>query len=413
MIKLIKVLLFAFACLVLYSANAQNNTWLLDIGEIRGFGGKCLTLDGAWSITMRHCENQKKQKWRFYNDGRITSQQNNQCLQVKTGNRNGQDLRTAACVNTNRRQVWNFNIWRRIGSIPNASNNKCMDVEGPSLNTGTRTQHWDCKGIDNQIFNIVSDNTTDFGKKWRNLTSTFDSVNFANPDKNMCFSSSSCNRRNLLLGIRSELVKRYGTRVGTSSYTYWLTYPDIGEILQELDTAPNGHVLSMHEKIYIWNSIAASWLTHDLTSWQDRAFDKINIWELNHHWAIEDSWVSGQTDLHATLKFGDDYHGGLVDKSTLSAAWEAIEAKEDSDDSWLTPWNYGDASASLRHVIAFRAFEKRNDFSTFVSYWNALMRKNGQNWCRGRIYENGCGILNIRTNGHRNIISPNEADWPR
>lgn len=335
--------------------------------EIRGYAGHCVdvrgpsTADGT-AVQTWGCMNVPQQRWRFFDDGTIRSSASGKCL-VLDEIRNGRDLVIRTCRPWRSGHKWivhGFPQSGRAGVIRHSSG-KCLDVEGPSEAYGTPVQVWDCvQALDNQTFVTVDTRSGSFDQRWHRASVVHE---------NLCYSHSSCVRKFHLDLIHENL--------------FWHAEYDHKTLGQHLTRLAQRNDLSTTEKIYIWNKQARETETKP-----DFA-----------HNVVRNGGIKGDgtTYKHTVVTFNDGYHGYLVDFSTQDA-FNMILDHETTWRNWLSGhfgFNKGDASASLRTVLAMQRFQATNNFAEFAEYWNALQRSDGENWCPERIYEHGCQQVGV------------------
>jgi len=251
------------------------------------------------------------------------------------------------------------------GGIIQHSNGKCLDNEGPSSANGASAQIWDCVGVDQQSFVAVKVSNGDFKDRWRRATA----------DESLCFSPSSCRRKDEVDGIRSALIFSSSTNPNV------LTHNTIGSFLDSLAQDPG---LSTTERAYIWNSVATT-------------SNAIIITGDGAHPLVKDHLLPLATRQHTIVPFYDGYHGDLVDLS-LQDAFDRIWEHEFLDgtgcETTVPCPNFGDIEASTRQVIALQRFEETMSFVEFSTYWNGLMRSDGENLCPRTVWKYGCSAVN-------------------
>jgi hypothetical protein len=85
---------------------------LTSAGEIKGFGGNCLTVVGdnadATPVLMEPCNNTPDQQWQMQSDGHISY-----------------------------------------------AGGRCLDIQGPSTNDGTALQIWLCKNVPEELWQLT------------------------------------------------------------------------------------------------------------------------------------------------------------------------------------------------------------------------------------------------------------------
>lgn len=349
--------------------------------EIRGHNGRCLDVRGSGTadgtaVQFWGCVGAKQQRWTFYDDGTVRAQHSGKCLTLDI-NQDGQDLVTRTCGAGLASQRWvntslpvpvpNAGGSVSAGKLIRHGNGRCLDVEGPNVHWGTAAQVWTCNPArDNQKFMTAATAQPQwFHDRWRQATN----------DEVMCFSTSSCTRRDqireaLLFQLElSGIARPPGAR---------MDHRQIGNMATWIAQRTS---YSTTEQVYLWNMIA-------------RQDSGISIGTTGAHPKVRDSFLSANTYKHTVVPFFDEYHAKKTDL-TLQDAFNLIWQHEEDFPGPVV--NEGDAEASTRQVIALQRFQATgNSFAEFARYWNGLMRDdNPADWCREQIFSRGCIVVGI------------------
>ncbi|MFC1413600.1 ricin-type beta-trefoil lectin domain protein [Streptacidiphilus sp. N1-12] len=124
------------------------------VGQITGYGGKCVDLAGASSangtaVQLYTCNGTGAQSWTV--ESNSTLQALGKCMDVTAaGTANGSKVQLYACNGTGS-QVWQH---QANGELVNPQSGKCLDATGPSSANGTRLQIWTCSDGANQQWNL-------------------------------------------------------------------------------------------------------------------------------------------------------------------------------------------------------------------------------------------------------------------
>ncbi len=123
-------------------------------GEITGYGGKCVDVQGANSadgtpVQLYHCNGTDAQKWTMASDGTVRAL--GKCLDVKSGGTaSGTRVQLYSCNGTGA-QKW---LYTSIHELYNPQSAKCLDVTDWNTADGTPLQIWSCSGNANQKWTV-------------------------------------------------------------------------------------------------------------------------------------------------------------------------------------------------------------------------------------------------------------------
>lgn len=124
------------------------------VGQITGYGGKCVDVAGAntangTAVQLWTCNGTNAQRWTIGADGTIRAL--SKCMDVAGGGTaNGTVIHLWDCNGTGA-QVWQA---QSNGNLRNPQSGRCLDATGPSSADGTRLQIWDCHSGANQVWQL-------------------------------------------------------------------------------------------------------------------------------------------------------------------------------------------------------------------------------------------------------------------
>jgi len=127
---------------------AMNSASAATVGQITGYGGKCVDVAGASSangtqVQLYTCNGTGAQQWTVGDDGTIRAL--GKCLDVAAASSaNGTKVQIYDCNGTAAQQ------WSRNSDGTLRALGKCLDATGPSSADGTPLQIWDCFASANQ-----------------------------------------------------------------------------------------------------------------------------------------------------------------------------------------------------------------------------------------------------------------------
>ncbi|MFD0580611.1 ricin-type beta-trefoil lectin domain protein [Dactylosporangium darangshiense] len=127
---------------------AMNSASAATVGQITGYGGKCVDVAGASSangtqVQLYTCNGTAAQQWTVGDDGTIRAL--GKCLDVAAASSaNGTKVQIYDCNGTAAQQ------WSRNSDGTLRALGKCLDATGPSSADGTPLQIWDCFASANQ-----------------------------------------------------------------------------------------------------------------------------------------------------------------------------------------------------------------------------------------------------------------------
>jgi beta-glucanase (GH16 family) len=131
-----------------YTASGGNT------GEITGYGGKCVDVQGASSadgtpVQLYQCNGTNAQRWTMASDGTIRAL--GKCLDVRYGGTaDGTRVQLWTCNGTGA-QKWQYTS---IRELYNPQSGKCLDVTDWNTADGTPLQIWSCSGNANQKWTV-------------------------------------------------------------------------------------------------------------------------------------------------------------------------------------------------------------------------------------------------------------------
>ncbi|WP_329460693.1 ricin-type beta-trefoil lectin domain protein [Streptomyces sp. NBC_01497] len=121
-----------------------------DGGAIKGFGYKCVDVQGAQTaggtpIQLHSCNGSAAQKWVFSGDGSVSSL--GKCMAPA-----GSDLQNGTRVSLQTCNATGIQKWKRgaNSTIVNSASGKCLDDTDSKANDGNELQLWDCFEGSNQ-----------------------------------------------------------------------------------------------------------------------------------------------------------------------------------------------------------------------------------------------------------------------
>ncbi|HTJ31775.1 MAG TPA: ricin-type beta-trefoil lectin domain protein [Dactylosporangium sp.] len=126
----------------------MNSASAATVGQITGYGGKCVDVAGASSangtqVQLYTCNGTGAQQWTVGDDGTIRAL--GKCLDVAAASSaNGTKVQIYDCNGTAAQQ------WSRNSDGTLRALGKCLDATGPSSADGTPLQIWDCFASANQ-----------------------------------------------------------------------------------------------------------------------------------------------------------------------------------------------------------------------------------------------------------------------
>jgi hypothetical protein len=124
--------------------------------EIVGYGGKCLDVEhgdsgNSTAVQMYHCNGTDAQQWTLQEDGTIRAL--GKCLNVEWAATANRSLVEIYSCNGGPAEQWKH---RTDGSLYNPHSGRCLDVLGFNTADGARPGLWDCDGLANQKWQLVS-----------------------------------------------------------------------------------------------------------------------------------------------------------------------------------------------------------------------------------------------------------------
>ena len=150
-------------------------------GELVGHGrlqnqksGKCLDVsgkqggsDGNRNVLSYHCEDEKDQWFRFYQNGEIVNEKSTLCLDV-VGNSGKGNIITHACEDQPD-QMWSTPKQLCQGeycAFRNKKSGYCIDVAGVAGASGENVASYSCEGLADQRWKWITDKWTTPLTKW-------------------------------------------------------------------------------------------------------------------------------------------------------------------------------------------------------------------------------------------------------
>jgi len=383
------------------SENVHARKVLVWDAEIRGFGGLCVASTGTWNnakVRMQLCSNQSNQRWRFRDDGKIINLKTKKCLSTSANS-----VVTHTCNASHQNQVWNTTHWSRIPKGPNAkwivnSLGVCMQYAKTSRINNTEVKASYCNNNDQQQFITVRD----LKPQWAAGVTVNDSdfnyrMAFKVTNDNMCYSTSSCKRRDALIESRNSYIERFAPAGGVYGIRS-LNHGGLGRLLTSLaGSGAHGDI----EKIYIWNLLAKRDVRNKSSHY---GVSQVRFNGINHSGANElvkdNSFLytnTAPTSNHTVLTFEDSVHGPYVYHDAQTALDRIIHFEKNSW-SRFASWGFfndADASASFRSYWSLKRYYETNSFRVFAETWNGLQREYGENWCPERVWESACTKIGL------------------
>ncbi|GAA3304160.1 ricin-type beta-trefoil lectin domain protein [Dactylosporangium vinaceum] len=148
----------ALAVIGVVGVVAMNSASAATVGQITGFGGKCIDVAAASSangtqVQLYTCNGTGAQQWTIGDDGTIKAL--GKCLDVNAASSaNGTKVQIYDCNGTAAQQ------WSRNSDGTLRALGKCLDATGNSSADGTPLQLWDCFAGANQRWTLPGGTTT-------------------------------------------------------------------------------------------------------------------------------------------------------------------------------------------------------------------------------------------------------------